>query len=86
LDKIGDTHTDNILATFSLEYAECRGNLNKEQSFFYLALYQYAVSRQYLLRTYLNASTEKHPDILRQRHIKYIRNEFSFLSSPYMPK
>ena len=42
---IGESRLDNILATFSLEYAESRGNLNKEQAFFYLALYQYALSR-----------------------------------------
>lgn len=45
LDRVGNNYTDNILATFSLEYAESRGNLNREQSFFYLALYQFAVSR-----------------------------------------
>ena len=39
LDRVGNNYTDNILATFSLEYAEARGNLNKEQSFYYLALY-----------------------------------------------
>ena len=43
--RIGLTRHDNVLATFSLEYAESRGNLNKEQAFFYLALYQYALSR-----------------------------------------
>jgi hypothetical protein len=36
---MGETLSENALATFSLEYAECRGNLNKEQTFFYLALY-----------------------------------------------
>lgn len=30
LDKFGDTISDNALATFALEYAESRGNLNKE--------------------------------------------------------
>jgi len=38
-ERIGETHTDNVLGTFALEYAECRGNLNKEQGFFYTALY-----------------------------------------------
>jgi hypothetical protein len=45
LDVIGSNRLENILATFSLEYAESRGNLNKEQAFFYLALYQYSLSR-----------------------------------------
>ena len=63
LDKLGENFSQNILATFALEYAECRGNLNKEQTFFYLALYQYATSRQFLMSTYQNAATEKHPDI-----------------------
>lgn len=30
LDNIGDNRSDNVLATFALEYAESRGNLNKE--------------------------------------------------------
>lgn len=29
----------NVLATLALEYAECRGNLNKEQCFLFLATY-----------------------------------------------
>lgn len=86
LDKIGSNHFDNNLGTFSLEYAESRGNLNKEQAFFYLALYQFSVSRQFLLRTYLSATTEKHPDLLRLRHLDYIKNEFSYFSTPYVPK
>ena len=49
LDNIGDNRLDNVLATFSIEYAESRGNLNREQGFFYLAMYQYAVNRQQLL-------------------------------------
>lgn len=30
LDSIGENRLDNIMATFALEYAESRGNLNKE--------------------------------------------------------
>ena len=30
LERIGETNLDNVLGTFALEYAECRGNLNKE--------------------------------------------------------
>lgn len=30
LKKVGSNRLDNILATFSIEYAESRGNLNKE--------------------------------------------------------
>ena len=67
LENIGSNRLDNVLATFSLEYAECRGNLNKEQAFFYLALYQYALSRQSLQQMYLKATTEKHPDVQRLR-------------------
>lgn len=86
LEKVGSTPLDNILGTFSLEYAECRGNLNKEQAFFYLALYQYSVSRQNLLQIYLKASMEKHPDILRLRHLKHISDEFGYFSSPFNPR
>ena len=39
IERLADTNPSNVLATFALEYAESRGNLNKEQSFFYLALY-----------------------------------------------
>lgn len=45
LESIGSNRLDNILATFSLEYAESRGNLNPEQAFYFLAAYQYALSR-----------------------------------------
>lgn len=72
LESIGQNRLDNILATFSLEFAEFRGNLNKEQAFFNLANYQYAVSRQYLFGTYESATTEKHPDILRIRQCNRI--------------
>jgi hypothetical protein len=85
LERIGDSTLDNVLGTFSLEYAECRGNLNKEQAFFYMALYQYSVSRQHLLKMYLSASTEKHPDVLRLRHLEHINSEFSYFSTPYAP-
>jgi len=57
----------NLLGDFALEFAEGRANLNKEQAFFYLALYQYAISREQLLSTYLGATNEKHPDVRRRR-------------------
>ena len=77
---------DNVLATFSLEYAESRGNLNKEQAFFYLAHYQYALSRQSLLQMYLKATTEKHPDVQRLRQIRKTGESFSYFTSPNMPQ
>ena len=82
---IGDSRLDNILATFSLEYAESRGNLNKEQAFFYLALYQYAMSRQDLLGFYLKATTEKHPDVQRRRQCNSIEQGFSQFTTPILP-
>jgi hypothetical protein len=51
-----------------------------------LALYQFAVSRQFLLKTYLTATTEKHPDLLRLRHLDHLKNDFSYFSTPYVPK
>jgi len=42
---IGEHQFDNILATLSLEFAETRGNLNKDQTFALLSLFQFAVSR-----------------------------------------
>lgn len=86
VDKVGKKAIDNTLGVFSLEYAECRGNLNKEQAFYYLALYQYSVSRQYLLQTYLKATTEKHPDILRLRHLETLTKDFALYSTPFFPK
>jgi hypothetical protein len=46
--NIGSTRINNILCNFAVEFAEGRGNLNKEQAFYYLSLYQYAVNRQQL--------------------------------------
>ena len=37
--RIIKSDRDSILSTLSLEYTECRGNLNKEQAFFYLGLH-----------------------------------------------
>lgn len=48
----------NCLSNFALEFAEGRANLNKEQAFFYLALYQYARSREELFKTYSESTTE----------------------------
>jgi|LauGreDrversion4_2_1035121.scaffolds.fasta_scaffold801012_1 tetratricopeptide (TPR) repeat protein len=45
VERITGKNLDQALQIFALEYAECRGNLNKEQAFFYLALYQFGVSR-----------------------------------------
>lgn len=45
LDLIGTDRVDNILGTFAVEFAEGRGNLNKEQAFYYLSMFQYAVNR-----------------------------------------
>ena len=44
-ERVSGKKLDSALQTFALEYAECRGNLNKEQAFFYLAMYQFGVSR-----------------------------------------
>jgi hypothetical protein len=84
-DIIGSSRLENVLATFSLEYAESRGNLNKEQTFFYLALYQYALSRQELLSVYLKATTEQHPDVQRRRQCQSIAKDFSSFTCPYLP-
>lgn len=46
LDVIGTNRVENILGTFACEFAEGRANLNKEQAFYYISLYQYAVNRQ----------------------------------------
>lgn len=86
VERLSGSKLDVALSTFSLEYAECRGNLNKEQSFFYLALYQFAVSRQFLFDIYLKSASEKHPDILRLRQLEFIRKNFQNYSSPVLPK
>jgi hypothetical protein len=76
----------NCLSTFALEFAEARANLNKEQAFFYLALYQYAISRESLMKTYQDATTEQHRDERRKRAMSTIRELFSYMSSPILPK
>jgi len=45
LALIGENSNENILGTFAVEFAEGRANLNREQAFYYLSLYQYSVSR-----------------------------------------
>lgn len=45
ISNIGSTRIDNILSNFAVEFAEGRGNLNKEQAFYYLSLYQYGINR-----------------------------------------
>jgi hypothetical protein len=86
VERLSGSRLETALSTFALEYAECRGNLNKEQAFFYLALYQFAVSRQFLFNVYLKASNEKHPDVLRLRQLEFMRKNFQHFSSPVLPK
>jgi len=76
---------ENTLAIFALEYAECRGNLNKEQAFFSLCLWQYAVSRQELYKLYLESCIEKHPDLLRMRQQRHILSSFGYATNPHVP-
>ena len=76
----------NNLSTFALELAEGRANLNKEQAFYYLALYQYSISRESLLKLYQTATTELHRDERRKRALSYIREQFSYFTSPALPK
>ena len=40
LDVMGTNKVENILGTFACEFAEGRANLNKEQAFYYISLYQ----------------------------------------------
>ena len=63
-----------------MEFAEGRANLNKEQAFFYLALYQYAISREQLLKTYMTATPEKHQDV-RKRRAQQIVKEALYTST-----
>ena len=86
LDAIGTNRVDNILGTFASEFAEGRANLNKEQAFYYLSLFQYAVNRQQLQKAYLAVTTEKHPDVGHLRGMKLIRDQFSYVTCPAMPQ
>ena len=67
IDVIGSSRVENVLGTFAAELAEGRGNLNKEQAFYYLSLFQYAINRQQLQSQYLSVTTEKHPDVINMR-------------------
>jgi len=86
VERLSGQVLDSVLQTFALEYAECIGNLNKEQAFFYLALYQFAISRKFLMNVYLKASNEKHPDVMRLRQLEFIRRHFQHFSCPSLPK
>jgi hypothetical protein len=68
----------SLLGTLAIEYAECRGNLNKEQCFASLALYQYAVSREELKKCYFKACDPTHTDVLKQKQITKSKLPFSF--------
>lgn len=68
--QISNGNTENVLGSFAMEFAEGRANLNKEQAFFYLALYQYSVNRRQLLDLYSQSMKEQHPDTRRRRAIE----------------
>lgn len=80
-----DKTRSNLLATLALEYAECKGNLNKEQCFASLALYQFAISRKELTEQYFKACDSHHPDILRKSQVNKTKEEFRYFSSPCFP-
>lgn len=84
--QITSFSTDNVLGAFAVEFAEARANLNKEQAFFYLALYQYSVSRRQLLDLYSKSMKEQHPDTRRRRAITHIRSGFAEFTTPCFPK
>ena len=86
LEVIGSNRVENVLGTFACEFAEGRANLNKEQAFYYISLYQYAVNRQQLQNTYLSVTTEKHPDIGHLRGLQLIKDQFSYVTCPSMPQ
>ena len=86
LDEIGSRRIDNVLGTFATEFAEGRGNLNKEQAFYYLSLFQYAVNRQQLQQAYLAVTTEKHPDVGHLRGMNLIKDSFSYGTCPSLPQ
>ena len=86
IKNLSSVGAENILASFAQEFAEARANLNKEQAFFYIALYQYSVSRKQLLNLYTNAMKEQHPDLRRRRALDVIKQTFSQFTSPILPK
>ena len=51
-----------------------------------MALYQYAISRESLLKTYSAATTEQHRDERRNRALDEICKNFSYYTSPVLPK
>lgn len=85
MKRIINTNT-NLLATLALEYAECKGNLNKEQCFASLALYQFAISRKELKSCYFKACDSHHPDILRRLQVERSKDEFKAYSTPEYPQ
>lgn len=81
-----DRSKNNLLATLALEYAECKGNVNKEQCFASLALYQYSISRQELSDFYYKACDTKHPDVLRRCQVNRSKEAFKAFTSPCFPE
>lgn len=86
LKQVSNGNNENVLGQFAMEFAEGRANLNKEQAFFYLALYQYSVNRKQLLELYLRSMKEQHPDTRRRRAIGKIRSSFADYTTPCFPK
>jgi len=84
--QVSNGNNENVLGQFAMEFAEGRANLNKEQAFFYLALYQYSVNRKQLLELYLRSMKEQHPDTRRRRAISKIRSSFADFTTPCFPK
>lgn len=59
----------NVLKTFASEFAEGRANLNKEQAFFLISTFQYAISRDQLLKAYYASATDQSQDLRRKRSL-----------------
>ncbi len=76
----------NVLRTFAQEFAEGRANLNKEQAFFLISTFQYAISRENLLKSYYASTPELSQDLRRKRTLAQIREGFSYFTSPCLPK
>ena len=64
-----------------------RGNVSPEQAFYYLSLFQFIQSRDFLHNIYSTALGPSHDDNLVLRTLKHIESSFSyFTASPIMPE
>ena len=83
IKSVGNSKLEDNLSIMCMNYIECRGSLNAEQTFIFLALYQFAISRQELFESYSLACAPGHRDMVIMRTLQQLEGTFGTYKSPY---